>query len=133
MFTLNPLAAALQGIGYGSLLTGLQGLWAETIIPPLQGAGPVITRAHLQRMRARREALRNQAPARDEKTRRQLDEEADELERFKVGVAALQLATQQRAQAERQAAEQAHAAIEQAQRKATRRRRQQQELLLLLS
>lgn len=33
MFTLTPLAAALHGIGYGSLLTALQGLWAVTSIP----------------------------------------------------------------------------------------------------
>lgn len=42
MFALNPLAAALQGIGYGSLLTALQGLWAVTTIPallPIEAAG----------------------------------------------------------------------------------------------
>lgn len=33
MFTLTPLAAALQGIGYGSLLTALQGLWSATVVP----------------------------------------------------------------------------------------------------
>ena len=30
MFALTPLAVALHGIGYGSLLTALQGLWAVT-------------------------------------------------------------------------------------------------------
>lgn len=42
MFTLTPLAAALQGVGYGSLLTALQGLWAVTVIPdslPIEAAG----------------------------------------------------------------------------------------------
>ena len=33
MFTLTPLAIALQGIGYGTLLTSLQGLLAVTATP----------------------------------------------------------------------------------------------------
>lgn len=33
MFALTPLAIALQGIGYGTLLTSLQGLVAVTIEP----------------------------------------------------------------------------------------------------
>lgn len=37
MFALTPLAVALQGIGYGTLLTSLQGLVAVTIAPePLE-------------------------------------------------------------------------------------------------
>lgn len=40
MFTLTPLAVALQGIGYGSLLTSLQGLLAVTIAPePIENLG----------------------------------------------------------------------------------------------
>ena len=35
MFTLTPLAVALQGIGYGTLLTAMQGLLAVTVAPPL--------------------------------------------------------------------------------------------------
>lgn len=34
MFNLTPLAVALQGIGYGTLLTSLQGLVAVTVAPP---------------------------------------------------------------------------------------------------
>ena len=33
MFALTPLAVALQGIGYGTLLTSLQGLVAGTLAP----------------------------------------------------------------------------------------------------
>lgn len=33
MFALTPLAVALQGIGYGTLLTSLQGLVAVTAAP----------------------------------------------------------------------------------------------------
>lgn len=33
MFALTPLAVALQGIGYGTLLTALQGLVAVTLAP----------------------------------------------------------------------------------------------------
>ena len=33
MFTLTPLAVALQGIGFATLLTALQGLLAVTIAP----------------------------------------------------------------------------------------------------
>lgn len=37
MFTLTPLAAALQGIGYGSMQISLQGLLEVTIVPePLE-------------------------------------------------------------------------------------------------
>ena len=39
MFTLTPLAVALQGIGYGTLLESLQGLVAVTIAPTPKGAG----------------------------------------------------------------------------------------------
>lgn len=39
MFTLTPLAVALQGIGYGTLLTSLQGLVAVTIAPELPPIG----------------------------------------------------------------------------------------------
>jgi len=131
MPALSPLAIALQGIGFGTHLTALQGLVAveeaATTARPL-----VISAAWLKRMRERREALRTRPPARDSKTRKQIEEEADELERFKAGVAALQMAAEQRAHAEIQAAEQAQAVIAQAQRQA-RRRRHQQELLLLLT
>ena len=34
MFALTPLAVALQGIGYATLLVSLQGLVAVTVAPP---------------------------------------------------------------------------------------------------
>lgn len=55
MFELNPLAAALQGIGYGSLLTALQGLWAVTVVPPpLPIESPGAMAAFRPRRRVRR-------------------------------------------------------------------------------
>lgn len=48
MFALTPLAVALQGIGYGTLLTSLQGLVAVTVAPAddTQGAMAAIAPRH---------------------------------------------------------------------------------------
>jgi len=53
VFTLTPLAVALQGIGYGTLLTALQGLVAVTIAPELPVIGfqaPIRPRRHVRRV-----------------------------------------------------------------------------------
>ena len=56
MLTLNPLAAALQGIGFGAFLVALQGLWEATTIPaplPIEALGSLAsglrTSAHTRR------------------------------------------------------------------------------------
>lgn len=58
MFTLTPLAVALQGVGYGSLVTALQGLW-ETSASPRRGSGGYgflpEPRADLRKKRRRQE------------------------------------------------------------------------------
>lgn len=52
MFALTPLAVALQGIGYGTLLTSLQGLVAVTVAPTVDDtAGSMAAIAPRHRVR----------------------------------------------------------------------------------
>ena len=86
---LIPLAVALQGIGYGTYLTALQGLWAQTVLPELPTIGGYMAKLPLRTM-PRRRILRGrhwmspmweppaplQAPLEDEDFAREDDEEA---------------------------------------------------------
>lgn len=134
---LTPLAIALQGIGYGSHLTAVQGLAAAEEAAPAR-VNLVITRAWLQQMRARRLALAPKARAR-EKTRRQVEEELEEVEQLQAAQAAH--AARLRLAAEHQAAEReaqaviarAQADAANAQRARAQRRRRQQQLVVLLA
>jgi len=134
MPTLSPLAVALQGIGFATHLTALQGLVAveETVTPPFRGV--VITRAYLEAMRARRLAL---APKRREreKTKREADEELEEIERVQTAQAARAARLAAEAAAKRDAAALIGrlAANRGAAEVALLRRKRQQQLIALLA
>lgn len=132
---LTPLAIALQGIGYGAHLTAMQGLAATEEPPAPARVNLVITRAWLEQMRARRQAL---APKRREreKTRREAEDELEEIQSTQAAQAARDARIAAEAAAEREAAAfiarlaSARSAAEVAQRK---RRRQQQQFVAILT
>jgi hypothetical protein len=125
---LSPLAIALQGIGYGSHLTAVQGLAAVEEAAPAR-VNLVITRAWLEQMRARRLALAPKRIAR-EKTKRETEEELEEFERVQTAQAeraaliAAEVAAEREAQALMARLASERGAAETARRH--RRRRQQQ-------
>lgn len=127
------------GVTVGTPQAGVRGLLAfwfggassgdEVVVPV--GGGPVFTRAWLERMRARRLALRA-TPTEREEDRRKREEELEELERLFAAQTAHTARLQH--QADLAAAEAAAAiAIAAAQASNTRRRRRQQQLVVLLA